>query len=131
MNTVADAGVALPIADYDYIGVGRVLVRAYPQNGTRQTSLDDTGVLDLGYDGLRRPVQLRHLRNDDSLIVGFTHTYDRMNNKLSEQKLHNQANSEVYTYDSAYRLIDFDRANVGSLAPLHSDWKLDGLGNWQ
>lgn len=131
LDTVSDAGAAPPIADYDYIGTYRVLVRAYPQNGTRMTYLDDAGTVDIGYDGLRRPVELRHLRSDNSLIVGFTHPYDRMNNKLGEAKLYDAANSEIYSYDSAYRLIDFDRPDPGAIDPLHSDWRLDGPGNWQ
>ncbi len=95
------------------------------------TYLDNAGTADLGYDGLRRPVQLRHLRSDNSLVVGFTHTYDRMNNKLNELKLHDTANSEDYDYDAAYRLTDFDRPDADAIDPLHSDWALDGVGNWQ
>lgn len=130
LNTVADVGAALPIVDYDYIGAFRVLVRAYPQNDTRMTYLNDAGNSVDGYDGLRRPTQLRHLRGDNSLIVGFTHEYDRMNNKLNEQKLHDPVNSETYAYDSAYRLINFDRPDAGAIDPLHSEWDLDGVGNW-
>jgi RHS repeat-associated protein len=129
LNTVADQGAALPIADYDYIGVDRPLQRLYPINGTRETYLDDSGTVDVGYDGLRRPVELRNPRSDNSLIVGFTYAYDRMNNKLTEGKLHDPANSESYAYDSAYRLIGFHRA-PGGIAPLQSTWTLDGVGNW-
>lgn len=85
-------------------------------------------------------VQLRHLRADNSLIVGFSHTFDRVNNKRTEEKLHATRDSELYRYDSAYRLVKFDRgmrngtkdtitmpsANI----PLHSNWSLDGVGNW-
>lgn len=131
IDQVSDSGASLPIADYDYIGTYRVLVRAYPQNGTRMTYLDDIGTADSGYDGLRRPIQLRHLRNDDSLIVGFAHTYDRANNKLAEAKLHDPVNSEDYSYDSAYRLIDFVRPDPAAIDALHSGWQLDGAGNWQ
>jgi RHS repeat-associated protein len=130
LNTVADTGAALPIADYDYIGTYRVLVRAYPQNGTRMTYLDVAGTTDAGYDGFRRPSQLRHLRTDNSLVVGFTHTYDRVNNKTSEGKLHDKTNTEAYTYDSVYRLVRFQRPVDGSIAPLHSEWLLDGVSNW-
>jgi RHS repeat-associated protein len=129
LKTVSDQGAAQTIASYDYIGVGRVLDRIYPQNGTRETYLDNAGTTDVGYDGLRRPIQLRDLRSDNSLIVGFTYTYDRMNNKLTEGKLHDPANSETYGYDSAYRLITFDRA-PGGIAPSQSTWNLDGEGNW-
>jgi len=131
LATVADQGAAQNIASYQYIGVYRVLERHYPLNGTRMTYLNDAGDSNVGYDGLRRPVRLRHLRADKSLIVGFTHSYDRMNNKLTEGKLHDRVNSEVYAYDSAYRLIRFDRPNAGAVKPLHSQWSLDGVGNWQ
>ena len=94
------------------------------------TYLDDGGTADVGYDGIRRAVKLRHLRSDDSLIVGFEHTlYDRRNNVLNENKLHDSANSESYDYDSNYRVISFDRAE-GGIAPIQSQWNLDGAGNW-
>lgn len=131
LASVADRGAAQNIANYQYIGVYRVLERRYPINGTQMTYLDNARANDIGYDGLRRPIQLRHLRADNSLIVGFTHTYDRMSNKLTEEKLHDPANSEVYAYDSTYRLISFDRPNVGAMTPLHSRWTIDGVGNWQ
>jgi RHS repeat-associated protein len=130
-----------PIADYVYIGVGRVLQRAYPINGTRMTFLNDAGTADVGYDGLRRPVQLRHLRGNNSLVVGFGHTYDRMNNKRIEGKQHAPGDSELYRYDSAYRLVQFERGSLNgnndaivvssANVPLHGQWRLDGLGNWQ
>ncbi len=129
-NSTASMSTVGSIAEYTYIGPARVLERAYA-NGVRLTYLDDAGITDVGYDGLRRPVQLRHLRADNSLVVGFTHTYDRMNNKLDEVKLHDTANSEEYDYDSAYRLTDFDRPDAGAITSLHSDWMLDGVGNWQ
>ena len=131
LDTVADQGATAAIADYDWIGTDRVLQRNSPLTGTRTTYLDDTGTLDIGYDGLGRPVLLRDLRSDDSLIVGFTYTYDRMGNKLTEGKLHDWANSERYAYDSAYRLVSFDRPNPGAIAPMQSDWTLDGAGNWE
>src|SRR5262249_41406232 len=130
-RTVGDQGATLPIASYDYIGTDRVLDRLYPQNGTRSTFLDDTGTVDIGYDGLRRPVVLRDLSTNPAnpLVVGFTDTYDRVNNKLTEGKLHDPANSETYAYDSAYRLIAFQRASGGG-APSQGSWTLDGAGNW-
>jgi RHS repeat-associated protein len=130
LETITDVGEPDSIVEYDYIGTYRVLKRSF-LNGTRMTYLDAAGGVEIGYDGLRRAVELQHLRSDVSLIVGFTHTYDRMNNKLGEGKLHDPANDEVYTYDSAYRLIDFDRPNPGAITPLHGDWTLDGAGNWQ
>ena len=76
-----------------------VLVHAHPQNGTPITFLDDSGVTDTGHDGLYRPVQLRHLHNDNSLIVGLGQDCDWMNHRLSEDKLHDATNSEDYEYN--------------------------------
>jgi len=131
LNTISDKDAANVIVDYDYIGKWRVAKRDFPENGTHMTYLNDDGGTDVGYDGLRRPVKLRHLGSDKSTIVGFTHTYDRMNNKLNEEKLHDSANSEEYRYDSAYRLISFKFPNAGAIASIYSDWMLDGVGNWK
>ncbi len=131
LRTVADQAARQPIAEYDYVGLSRILQRHYPSNGTRMTFLDDTGQVDVGYDGLRRPIKTRDLRDNGSLLVGFRHEYDRLSNKLSEVKLHDEANTESYEYDSAYRLTGFDRPEEGSSAPLHGRWTLDGVGNWK
>jgi RHS repeat-associated protein len=129
LKTVSDGGAALPIASYFYIGGGsRVLVRLSPQSGTRETSLNNAGTVDVGYDGMARPIELRDLRADNSTIVGFTYTYDRMGNKLSQGILQDPSESETYGYDSAYRLISFQRA-AGGTTPLQSSWTLDGAGN--
>src|SRR6185369_12956162 len=129
MKTVGDKGIAQPIADYDYLGA-RVAERRYPINETRLSYLDDAGAKDEGYDGLRRTVQLRHLRADNSIIAGFKYSYDRTNNKLTEEKQHDTLNNENYGYDAANRLISFNRAS-GVITSLHSKWKLDGVGNWR
>ncbi len=106
-----------------------MLERLYPQAGTVETYLNNAGTADIGYDGMQRPIEMRDLRSDDSLIVGFTYTYDRMGNKLTQGEPYDPANSETYTYDSAYRLLTFNRA-AGGMTPLQSSWTLDGVGNW-
>jgi RHS repeat-associated protein len=137
LKSVADRNASQSIAVYDYIGAERVLQRSHPINGTRMTHLSSAstvGIADTGFDGLRRQVQLRHLRADNSLIVGFKHAYDRMNNRLDEVKLHDAFNNEEYDYDSAYRLVSFKRplaGTAGGIVPTQSKWKLDGMGNWQ
>ena len=124
LATVADQGAAQDIADYFYIGVGRVLERIYPINGTRETYLDNSGTVDSGYDGDGRPIEERDLRSDNSVILDFTYTYDRMNNKLTQGQPSDPAYNATYTYDSAYRLITF----VGGTG--NHTWALDGTGNW-
>jgi RHS repeat-associated protein len=124
INTVKDKGASKLIADYNYIGPARVLERTYA-NGVRLTYLDDTRQKDMGYDGLKRVVLHRHLRQDNSLIAGFGYGYDRANNKLFEVKQHDNNQSEDYTYDSIYRLVRFARQGEPE-----DTWQLDGVGNW-
>ena len=141
IQSITDEGAAEAIVEYDYIGVGRVLERRSPINDTRLTYLNDAGDADIGYDGLRRTVELRHLRDaDDSLIVGFQYGYDRMNNRTFQRRLHDLNNSELYEYDSVYRLINFERGelnaegngitNPSGNVSQGQEWDLDGVGNW-
>jgi RHS repeat-associated protein len=112
------------IVDYDYIGPSRILERTYA-NGARLTYLNDERTQDIGYDGIKRVVTLRHLRQDNSLIAGFEYSYDRQNNKLLEQRLDQPNVSERYSYDSLYRLIQ-----VAPSAGSSDTFQLDGVGNW-
>jgi RHS repeat-associated protein len=127
INQISDQPSAIshqPIVDYNYIGPDRVLERTY-SNGARLTYLDDARQQDIGYDGLKRVVNLRHLRPDASLIAGLTYSYDRQNNKLSEQRLDQPSANERYTYDSLYRLTEFTPSAGSS-----DTFQLDGVGNW-
>lgn len=130
INTIADEGATDNLVDYNYIGIYRPLERLYPINNTRMTYLDNAGTSDIGYDGLRRQIRSRNLKSDNSEIVGFGHTYDRMNNKTGEDKLHGPTNNEQYSYDSAYRLNTFNRPDIAAIPPQHNSWDLDGAGNW-
>jgi RHS repeat-associated protein len=68
--------------------------------------------------------------------------YDRMNNKLLEEKTHDTDNSEVYDYDSTYRVTSFDRGTLSSDKTSISTvtdtpnqlqsqtWDLNGANNW-
>ncbi|MDA1015349.1 MAG: DUF6531 domain-containing protein [Planctomycetota bacterium] len=136
--------IAVPLVHYDYIGTDRVLERAH-QNGTQTSMLGPIGIVpgrdDVGYDGLRRVVQMRQVSGHNFDFAGTTRTYDRENNVTSEGKTHDVDNSETYRYDSAYRLTGLDRglpdgadpsASEGDTRqPQDSRWTLDGAGNWQ
>ena len=132
MNGINDTGHSA-IVTYDYIGrTPRVLQKSH-QNGTLTT---------MQYDGIRRPTQLLTEDSSMNMITGFEHTYDAEDNKLNERKLHDPNNSELYAYDSAYRLTTFDRGTLNAggtvlISPTATsgvlqlrDWTLDGLGNW-
>lgn len=136
IKTIQDAESTEAIVQYDYLGPGRVLERRYP-NGVRLTYLDEAGTTDIGYDGVKRMIAHRHLRANDSLVVGFSHGYDRAHNKGFEEKLHDPTNSELYAYDSPYRITGFERGQLtpardGIVNPQRTqEWQLDGVGNWR
>jgi RHS repeat-associated protein len=130
LQTVTDLGALQPIDVYSYIGPTRLLQRISPLGGTRMTYLNDAGTADIGYDGLRRQTEVRTLRTDNSLVVGFAYAYDGANDNVGEAKLHSTLNSESYGYDSAGRLIAFNRV-AGGIPAIQSNWQLDGAGNWQ
>ncbi|MBI4613834.1 MAG: RHS repeat protein [Planctomycetes bacterium] len=131
------------IADYRYIGPSRTLERLYP-NGTRLTFLDSQGN-DVGYDGLRRVVNLRHVKapgkgkRQEELVAGFDYTYNRENMILTESRTHDGGRGFVAKYDSTYRVVEFtDNVNPrrGHGQPRDKDtvsqsWSLDGAGNWK
>ena len=164
-----DQGQLLDIGRYDYLGESREAVLTY-QNGTRLTHIGQRNGrdADLGFDNLRRVVDHRWETFEATtplgagrVTVAFGHrqegdvpAYDRMNHKLIEEKLHDSGSSEVYIYDSAYRLTDpgdsyrgiagafkrgiLDGAKTDLAAPTsrrgqrqREDWMLDGLGNWR
>ena len=137
IKTIQDSGVNSTIAQYNYVGPWRVLERQY-QNGVRLTYLDNAGAQDIGYDGARRMIAQRHLRADNSLVAGFTHIYDRVDNRRDREKLHSPGNSEVYSYDSASRITSAQRGmltgtkdGLAGSALATQTWGLDGVNNWR
>jgi RHS repeat-associated protein len=93
-----------------------------------------------GFDGDRRAITMVHRDGDGNVIVGFDNVYDSNGNRLVDNKRHQPTDSHVSGFDSANRLIAFDRGTINSSRdgiqtpssrqPLHSLWDLDGAGNW-
>jgi RHS repeat-associated protein len=77
--------------------------------------------------------QLGHMRGVTTL-VDLEYDHDKEGNRLYAKKNHDTSNSEKYTYDALYRLIDFKRGVlVGDDIPAPSKqctWTLDCVGNW-
>jgi YD repeat-containing protein len=128
------------MATFEYFGLGRLLTRQ-SGNGVQMTFLDDTGTLDTGYDGVGRPVRLRHLDSSNALLAGFDYRYDRVGNRTAARRLHDtnasgNARGNLYLYDSANRLLSSQEAYLDSgfnlASPLldSESWALDGPGNW-
>jgi YD repeat-containing protein len=131
MQTIKDPAASQAIVDYDFLGRERIAIRLYLENLVQYSLMNINETFDEGYDGRRRPVQLRHLRNDDSLVVGFNHSYNRADVPLGETKLHDPPNTEDFTFDSLYRLTGYGRTDPGAIPPFRSSWSLDGPGNWR
>ena len=136
-----DFGGAAPIAAFSYIGRTRVAERTYPLPNIQLTYLN-SGLTNIGYDGLRRTVQLRYLSgNSNQLLVGCDYTYNRRNKPITELKLHALNDSQLYGFDSFNRLLHFARGTLdgsgsaiispSSDAPSQSNWTLDGASNWR
>src|SRR5262249_22269314 len=125
---------------FDYIGLGR-LTRRTIGNGVRLTFLDDSGTQDTGYDGVGRPIRMRHLDPANTLLAGFDYRYDRAGNRTAARRLHDtdaaqNAHGNIYAFDSANRLISSQEAYLDSLFNIAGaitdsiSWTLDGPGNW-
>ncbi len=79
------------MATYAYLGPSRVLRRTNG-NGTYAAYT---------YDGGRQVTEVAHRQSaDNALLTGFSYTYDRAGNRLSENLPH--ARRGGYAYDSTY-----------------------------
>ena len=123
LATVNDGG-PNPIAQYTYDAAERELTRGY-RNGTVAT---------YGYNANDWILSLTQ-KMGANLIVGFSYAFDNEGNKAYEQKLHEPTHSEGYSYDSVYRLIDYQVGTlVGSAITMvvtQTAYNLDPLGNWK
>jgi RHS repeat-associated protein len=152
-----DHGQASAIGTYQYIGMNRVATLTY-QNHTRLSYIGQVSGqnADVGYDDDRRIVRHRWEAfapgtplGSGTLVVGFGYqdaaanpAYDRADNRLIQEKLHDPGNSEVYQYRSDYELTSFARGTLNAAktaiatptttpSALQSQtWNLDGTGNW-
>jgi RHS repeat-associated protein len=114
-----------PIAQYTYAGPGRVTDRVY-NNGNGPT-------LHIDYDDGRRAITYTH----GATIGGFGYSFDKMNNKLYENRTFDSKGDAV-KYDEIYRLtgVKYGVTNLnpstdysqytGNPEELYS---LDGVGN--
>ncbi len=125
---------------FQYFGLGRLHTRLL-ENGVRTTMLDDAGTADIGFDGARRPILIRHLGTSNDLLAGFEYRYDRAGHTTSQRRRHHPggagtAMGELYAHDSAGRLVSFQEGfltTAHDLASVPSDaqtWSLDGSGSW-
>ena len=130
--TINDGG-STPIVQYVYDPANNVLTRGF-RNGTLATYT---------YNANNWVCSLTH-NLGVHLIVGFAYAYNNEGNKFYEQKLHETNDSEAYTYDPVYRLIDYKAGMLASSPPpncptspvgiptpvTQTSYNLDKVGNW-
>ena len=126
-------------AAYLYFGLDRVHTRTFA-NGLRSTRMNNSGSADIGFDGERRTILLRHLDASNNVLAGFDSRYDGAHNRTSVRRLHHPlpggVRGERYTYDSGNRLVNFTEGTLDLnhlLVPPAADtqgWTLDGVGGW-
>lgn len=155
-----DQGASTDIGTYAYQGSGGVATLTY-QNGVRLTHMSGSPLAATGLDGVRRVTNHRWEKTDGApgagtLVMGFEHRdssgttmYDRAGNKRIEYRAHDPGNSEMYKYDSAYRLgsgptsytapnargLERGTFQTGQRISMSTvvwweDWDLDGVHNW-
>lgn len=82
-----------PLASYEYDLANRPTKRIYGNNT----------FTNFEYDANNRLKKLTHNLNS---IFGFEYAYDKVGNRLTEKKIHNQINSKEFVYDKIYRLTN-------------------------
>jgi YD repeat-containing protein len=129
-----DGFAANPIGTEQYLGPVREAVRSYQLNaqgnGVRLTAIGrhNTPNVDAGYDGDQLFVRQAWEsytattplgQNTDQPVIGLGYqfadgspAYDRNNNLLVAQKLHDAGNAEVYHYRSDNELTSFQRGTL-------------------
>lgn len=125
---------ATPIASYKWIGPGyqRPISRTNG-NGTVMSFLNDAGNQASGYDEFKRISNQRHSLADNAFI-NRNYEYNRASQRTSEERLDDESLTDLYTYDSAYRLVDTDYDEFGGAGALPRDlqdmsYLFDGVGN--
>ena len=119
------------IANYDYIGPGRVIRRDYG-NDTR---------CEYGYDGIvnvpnaandfgfKHIIRTTHSKLSDSAIFDERiYSWDPIQNKTQHNDLIPGGLNQDYTYDSIYRMTQSTQTPDGG-SPETTDYNLDGVGN--
>ncbi len=113
------------LVEYSYLGMNTIVKESHPQvSGGLALSYGSAGTYG-GWDRFGRITGQEWRKTDNTLVDGYSYTYDRAGNRTSRTNLLNSAYSETYEYDGLNRLVEANR-NGSDL----QDWDLDALGNW-
>ena len=123
-----EAGVVL--AEYHYLGPGRVLSRKSANGVNASYAYDDAG----------RVTGLNHVR-DGELVAGFAYAYNPAGRLFTTLRNHRVATSDNFELDSLYRVVELERGELNDKrtrveTPAEGVtekqvWDVDGVNNWR
>ena len=123
------------ISQASWIGPGLRELQRINGNGTIFSFLNNAGDQDIGYDAIKRITRLRHLLPDGvTTFIDREYTYNRANMRTSEKRNNDFEFTDLYTYDSLYRVATTQLDQNGLVGGTVRDlsqlaYQLDGVGN--
>jgi RHS repeat-associated protein len=128
------------LAEYSYSGEGRLAISDLQEPDVKLDYFQGTSGTYAGFDRFGRTKDLYWKGYGSTADVDrFKYSYDYAGNRTStdiDSAIYAGNNKdEVYTYDSAHRLKNFDEgtlsgASITGTPVQEQDWSLDALGNW-
>ncbi len=114
-----------PIVNYSYQGPFRTAVSAFG-NGTRA---------DFAYDSDQRVTSIQHTNQENQVFAGFSYGWNKADQRKFEQKSHENNQTDVYSYDSIYRItqlaINSPDPSSPALAQKTLSYVQDGVHNFK
>jgi YD repeat-containing protein len=122
------------IAEYAYLGIGRIVQEDYPEPEVRLDYDSGTPGDYAGFDRFGRVIDHRWYANADR--DRYTYGYDRASNRLYRENTLTLGRDEFYGYDLVNRFVEFACGNLNNPKSAienrksAEDWLLDMTGNW-
>ena len=118
-----------------YIGPGMRELKRENGNKTHLSFLDNTGTKDVGYDAVKRIVNMRCFSSSNTTpFLDRNYGYNKADQRTSEKRNDDNGLTDRYTYDSIYRIIDTKYDTNGPAGATIRDtnkcnYTFDGVGN--
>ena len=126
------------LAEYAYLGIGRIVQEAYPEPEVRLDYDSGTPAEYAGFDRFDRVIDhVWYAYAASADRDRYTYGYDRASNRLYRENTLTSGRDELYGYDGVDRLIAFQRGELNAnkdgitgTPAREEDWSLDMTGNW-
>ena len=116
---IGDTDSSQPLVEYSMYGDGTIVGETHPQV---EGGLD----LAVGLDSLGDTQSVQWASDSNTLLDGYSYTYDAAGNVTAKTNSAHTAFNEAYTYDALDRLTGMTRGTGG----YEQSWTLDAQGNW-